>query len=92
MGETTTDTAASGQSSWETWIQNIGGQVIGAATAAQYTQPYDIQRMKIQALGQQGYYTEGKPGIQQAPSGISPVMIIGGAMLLMVVLLTRGKA
>lgn len=84
----TTDTTT-GSSGWESWFQQIGGQVITAAADASYRQPYEIQRMRIQALGEQGYYTEGKPGVMQAPTGISPLMLMGGAALLLIVLLTR---
>lgn len=85
MDETTTDTG----DNWAAWFQQIGGQVIGAAANAQYTQPYEIQKMRIQSLGERGYYTEGKPGIQQATTGISPLMLMGGALLLVVLLATR---
>lgn len=87
MDETTTDSTGSG---WESWIQRIGGQVIGAAANAQYTQPYEIQKMRIQALGERGYYTEGQPGTQRQPAqGINPMVLMGGALLLVVLLATR---
>lgn len=89
------DTIDTGQSAdWTKWMQDVGGGLIGAWSNATYQQPYDLQRMRIQSLGDRGYYLEGKPGVAQAPGGISPLMLIGGGVLLLVVLLVsnRGRA
>lgn len=76
--------------SWEDWIQNVGGKVIGAAADAKYQQPYEVQRLRIEALGDAGYYAEGQAGTvrQSGAAGLSPTMLLlGGAVLLAVVLL-----
>ena len=39
---------------WETWIQDVGKGVIGAWSSAKYVQPYEIEKLKLQALGQLG--------------------------------------
>lgn len=77
---------------WGKWLQGLGTTVIGAYTSAQYVQPYEIQKMQIQALGDKGYYTEGKPGVSLPPSGISPLMVMAGAGLLLVAVLVTRKA
>lgn len=76
---------------WDTWIQGVGGNMIGKATAAAYSQPYEIQKMKIQALGTNGLYTEGKAGILKPGAAVvgipTNLLLIGGAALLAVLLL-----
>lgn len=74
---------------WSTWLQNISGSVIGAAADAKYRQPYEIQKLQLQQLGQLGYYNEGQmiPG-QQPGAGINPAwLLIGGAVLVAVLVL-----
>ncbi len=79
---------------WSTWIQDVGGSVIKTAAQAQYQSPYDVQKLQIQALGEKGYYIEGKTGAiapataAQSIGGI-PVayLMIGGAALLAIVLM-----
>lgn len=78
---------------WESWIQNVGGGVIDKWATATYQQPYEVQKLRIQALGEQGYYTEGQPGAAQATTqrggfSLSPgtLLLIGGAVLAVVML------
>lgn len=86
-------TAASASSDWGKWFQDVGGGLIGAWSQATYQQPYEIQKLKIQALGEKGYYLEGKPSYTAAPGGISPMVLIGGGLLLVVLVLSnRGRA
>lgn len=78
--------------SWETWIQKVGGGVVDKWSTATYTQPYEVQKMRIQALGEQGYYSEGQPGAasqaQRQGLQLSPmVLLLAGAAVLAVVLL-----
>lgn len=87
------DTGASSSNDWGAWLQNVGGGLIGAWSQATYQQPYEIQKLKIQALGDKGYYLEGKPAFAAAPGGISPVVLIGGGLLLVALVLSnRGRA
>ena len=83
------DTTAIDNASWSSWFQNVAGGVIGKAADATYVRPYDIQALRLQALGAEGYYTEGQAGTAPAAAGMSTttMMLLGGALLLAVVLL-----
>lgn len=74
---------------WSTWLQGVGSNVIGAATDAQFRYPYEIDKLRLQALGESGYYTEGQAARQTGSiGGISPtVLLIGGAVLVAVLML-----
>lgn len=54
---------------WEEWFQNVAGSVIKDASQAKFTQPYEIQKLQLQALGTLGPYTEGVPQTV-APAGL----------------------
>lgn len=75
--------------SWENWIQDVGGSVIKSAAESKFQQPYEIDKLKLQALGQNGVYTEGKAQ-SAAPAGgltITPgMLLLGGAVALFVVM------
>jgi hypothetical protein len=71
---------------WEDWIQDIAGSVIKDASAAKFTQPYEVARLQLQALGQQGVYNEGQPGTKPAQAGAglptgTLILLLGGALL-----------
>jgi hypothetical protein len=68
---------------WSTWFQDVAGSVIDKAATAKYQQPYEIDRLRLQALGQNGYYTEGQPGARAATGGMNPgtLLLIGGGLL-----------
>lgn len=73
---------------WSTWFQQMSGQVIGAATEARFRQPYEIQKLQLQQLGQLGYFNEGQPITGGAAGGINPTwLLLGGAVLVAVLLL-----
>ena len=64
---------------WEQWIQTVAGGVISVASAAKFTQPYEIDKLRLQALGSLGVYTEGQP------QAVAPAGLFGmsqGALLL----------
>jgi hypothetical protein len=76
---------------WESWFQGVAGKAIGSAVDAKYSQPYEIDKLRIQALGDMGYYNEGQAGtirkagtIAGIPSGT--LLLIGGAVLLFVLM------
>lgn len=46
---------------WEEWVQNVAGSVIKDASQAKFTQPYELQKLRLTALGELGYYNEGQP-------------------------------
>jgi len=76
---------------WEETIQAWGSRVLDAGIAYGVTNPYEVQKLQIQALGDYGYYNEGQPGTAAAirkgslamPSGL---MLIAGAALLVFLL------
>lgn len=84
------ETTQSG-SSWESWFQNVASGVADKYASATWVQPFELQKMRISALGETGYYQEGAPSgnVQNGTiAGISPgVLLLGGAALLAVILL-----
>lgn len=78
---------------WGDWFQGVAGSVIDRAAQAKYVQPYEIDKMRLQALGDMGYYTEGVPvtGAQQGTAvvGISPPMIMMMAAGLVLVMMMK---
>lgn len=74
---------------WSDWVQDVAGSVIKDASNSKYVQPYDVQKLKLEALGNLGVYTEGQAGIanKNAMAGISPMVLLIGAAVLAVVLL-----
>jgi hypothetical protein len=76
-------------SSWSSWFQSTLGGVVSKAADAQYVRPYDIQTLKLQSLGSNGYYTEGQVGTVKATGSMNTttMLMLGGALLLAVVLL-----
>lgn len=80
---------------WEEWIQDVGKDVIGKWSEREYTQDYNLQAMRLQALGEMGLYTEGQAGtgvIQRANAGgIAPGLLIMGGVLIVGLLIMRGR-
>lgn len=68
---------------WSTWVQEVGSGLIDKAASAQYVTPYEIQKLQLQALGQQGYYREGQAGTMAAGAGFNPawLLLIGAAVV-----------
>ncbi|WP_302172873.1 hypothetical protein [uncultured Hydrogenophaga sp.] len=76
--------------SWEQWFQDVAGSVVKTAADAKFTQPYEIQRLQLQALGQNGlYYPEGRPATVAGPVISSGTLLLIGGAVLVAVLLTR---
>lgn len=75
---------------WSEWLQDVGKSVITAATDARFTQPYEIDKMRIQALGELGLYNEGQAGakpVQQQGLVLSPTLLLLGGLVLLVVMM-----
>lgn len=77
---------------WEDLATDWGGRVLDAAIAYKVTQPYEVKKLQLQALGDAGYYLEGQPNGQTklAPRnafGVPPGVLLIGAGLLLVYLL-----
>lgn len=71
---------------WSTWVQNVSAGLIDKAASAQYVQPYEIQKLQLEALGQTGYYREGQAGtIPPVGGGLAisgnTLLLIGAAVL-----------
>lgn len=84
------ETTGADNASWSSWFQDVAGGVIGKAADAQYVRPYDIQELRLQALGSEGYYAEGQAGVRKpatASMSTTTLMMIGGGLLLAVFLL-----
>lgn len=77
---------------WFTWAQDVAGGVISKAADAKFVQPYEIEKLRLQALGDLGVYTEGQPGTRQPaqPAGLTinptTMLLIGGAVLAVMML------
>lgn len=78
-------------SNWESWFQGVAGKVIGSAVDAKYSQPYELQRLRLEALGDLGYYAEGQPGTLRQPGTVGGIttgtlLLIGGIALVFVLM------
>ncbi len=73
---------------WSDSIQTWAGSLLDKWGSAQYVQPYEVQKLQLQALGQTGYYLEGQPGARAASTGISSgTLLLLGAAVVAVMLL-----
>lgn len=77
------DETTSSGSSWETWIQNAGTSLLGGYIKNETRDPNELAKLRIQALGQHGYYDEGQAGIVRQGAAISgtTLLLIGGVLL-----------
>lgn len=77
-------------SDWSTWIQDVGAGVVDRWANAKYSQPYEVEKLKLQALGDTGYYVEGRPGTAQPVrvTGLdtSTVLLLGAAVVAVLML------
>jgi hypothetical protein len=74
---------------WATWVQQTAGGLLQAKADATYQQPYEIEKLRLQALGDTGVYNEGQTGVSTTQStGINTktALMIGGALVLAIVL------
>lgn len=77
---------------WGSWLQGVAGGLIDKWGTAEYVQPYNLQAMRLQALGQLGMYEEGQTGrIMQAGAvpQINGTWLIAGGVILAAVLLLK---
>lgn len=72
---------------WESWVQQVAGGYLKSRTDAKFQQPYELQKLKLQALGPFGdIYQEGQPVTQGSIGSVPPWLLIGGVVVLAVVL------
>lgn len=74
---------------WSQWVQGVAGGVVTRAADAKWVQPYEIQKLQLQALGQLGMYQEGQAQLTANRQGltISPAMLLIGAGLVAVLMM-----
>lgn len=74
--------------SWEGWIQDVGKTVVSGYASANWTQPFELEKLKLQAQAQNGgFYTEGQP-VSTQRGGISPmILLLAGAAIVAIVML-----
>jgi hypothetical protein len=78
--------------SWEESLQSWGSTIIDKWSSKEFTQDYELQRLRLQALGQTGLYTEGQPvaNLQNTVNAMGPMLVIGGVVLVAFLLLRKG--
>lgn len=79
---------------WQTTIQDWGGTLIDRWSAAEWVQPYEVQRLHLQALGTAGMYQEGQPNMRHTGGAnrgltITPDFLLLGGAVAIVFLLMR---
>lgn len=73
---------------WSESAQQWLGGLVDKWGTAQYVQPYEVQKLQLQALGQTGLYTEGQLQQRAALGGISSTtLLLVGAAVVAVMLL-----
>ena len=70
---------------WSDWAQSVSGSLLNKYADSKLVQPYEIQKLQRQALGQMGYYNEGQATISAGRNGlqISPGILLIGAVVMM---------
>lgn len=76
---------STGGSDWGSWFQGVAGSVIQGAAAAQFQQPYEIDKLRLQALGQLGPYTEGQANAMGGTNN-STLLLLGFGLVLVMLL------
>lgn len=80
---------------WESAIQKWAGQGIDAVIAKKVTQPYEVERLKMQTYGASGFFNDGQSGIydpatgqmMQQKSQMPMVLMLAGAGVVAFILL-----
>lgn len=80
------DAETTGGMDWGTWAAGIGEKLITATIDAKVTYPQQNEQLRINKLGSLGYYSEGLAGVSGGAVGLSPLVLIGGAALLVYLL------
>lgn len=79
---------SSSSSGWESWAQGLSSNLLQGYANSQFQQPYELQKMQLQAYGSGAYglpYIQGQPNLQLGiPTGW---LLIGGAALLAMVMI-----
>lgn len=76
-------------SSFQDWIQQVGGNYLQTKTQAQYDPQLQLAKLQLQQQAQNGQlYLEGQPGTASMTAGIPTAwLLLGGAALIAVVML-----
>jgi len=73
---------------WQQTIGSWGTTLLNGYTNAKFVQPYEVQKLQLQALGQDGLYNEGQPGVYVPPPAINSttLLLIGAAVVAFMVM------
>lgn len=73
---------------WGDWAQQVSGSLLNKYADSKLVQPYEIQKMQLQALGQLGMYQEGQASVTAGRQGltISPTLLLIGAVAVIVIM------
>ena len=87
------DEITSSGGDWSGWVQGVLGGVADKYAQSKWVQPYETERMKLQALGQAGYgyYTEGQRQALGQPGTVAGIntgtlLLIGGVLAVVMLL------
>ncbi|SHL45104.1 hypothetical protein SAMN05216428_102444 [Nitrosospira sp. Nsp11] len=77
---------------WASTVTGWATKALDAAIAVKVNNPHELNKMQLQMYGNYGFYPDaqgnyGNQPIMGAAGGISPVVLIGGAAVLLVLLL-----
>jgi hypothetical protein len=78
---------------WSGTLQDIAKGAVSGFTDYKFRQPFELDKLRIQAYSDNGYYREGAPGLVRPPNGgtglqiTSGMLLLAGAAVLAVVLL-----
>lgn len=72
---------AAASTGWESFFQGLANTAVGGYTQAQ-NNAFELEKAKINYLGQNGYYTEGQPTRNGTIGGINSgtLLLIGAAL------------
>lgn len=73
---------------WTDTIQQWGTTVLGGVVDKEFRQDFELDKMRLQAMGELGYYDEGQPQVNAAGSLVLPsgLLLVGGVLLLVFLL------
>lgn len=74
-------------SSFQEFAQEQAGKLLDLWGRAQWEQPYQIESLRLKALGEGGYYEEGKPGTTtaKAPKDNGLALLLVGAVVVLLI-------
>lgn len=81
---------------WQETIQTWGTAVINGAVDKEFNQNYELEKLRLLALGPGGYYDEGQAGVYKNAQnnnvlGMSPgvLLLLGGAAVVLLLVMDK---